>query len=505
MSQFNSPLFPAVRGHACATCRKRKIRCSGTKPVCTECESANAADECEYIGKTERTKASILQDEIDRLQARVRELERDQAGPVLLHQPYGQSSSGSLSPSSAHITERLIDTFLENAHELCFFSNTARFRAWVKSSAQHIAPPPKALSSLVYLWGAHLSQDSTLRQLEEQLFARVLQQTAIISSANRPDNFLYNLQTECLLARYLFSTGKMLEGRYHISRALSIGVGSGINKIRSNQPPPPRYAAISLLPPTASGIEEGERILCCWNGFMLDKSWASTLDTSSDMICPAEIPGAQTDTPWPQDEELERFKGCRFLPEGYSFTTLNFLRGTPTADLGNSTQAMLAKAIFCWERACNLAKDSWILPSEQYSEFLIDHDQRRRCISRFMSTLTTPGFEDSTRPRGMRRLKAHSIAHAANIQILRLNPIFEENEDAARAQTRSMVSSAEEIMRLLVSPLLGAFQYIDSVMGSVWKLAYQVLAEEVVRLKLEDQQQWQRISDLLESLQNGML
>ncbi|KAJ3862694.1 hypothetical protein EV359DRAFT_65430 [Lentinula novae-zelandiae] len=456
----------------------------GTRPTCTECERANAEDECEYIGKTERSKASILQDEIDRLQARVRHLE--QAGPILLRQPYKETSRPShhTSDLSEDISQQLIVTFMGNANELCFFLNYTRFRVWIENSVQqHRAPPPAALMSVVLLWGVHLSQDSMLRQLEEDLFARVLRETAGISSAHRPDNFLYNLQTEFLLARYLFSTGKIIEGRYHVSCALSIGVGSGINKIRSNRPPPPRYVAISLLPPVSDMIEEGERIRCCWFGFMLDKSWAAALETSSDMLCPAEIPGAQTDTPWPQDEEVYE-QGGNFLPEGYSFTTLNFIRGTPTPDLGDSIEATLAKAVFCWERACNLTKDPWIL-------------------SMFISTLSYPEDIEGLIPSmALKRLKAHSMAYAANIEILGILPSFEQNEDS-QPQTRSMVSSAEEIMKLLASPLLDTVQYIDSVMGSVWKLAYQVLAEEIIRLKLETLD-WETTSNLLETMQNGV-
>ncbi|KAJ3873913.1 hypothetical protein F5051DRAFT_109812 [Lentinula edodes] len=503
MSGFSSPLFRVPRGHACVRCRQRKLKCSGTRPTCTECERANAEDECEYIGKTERSKTSILQDEIDRLQARVRDLE--QAGHILLRQPYKETSrpSDHTSDLSKDISTQLIVTFMENANELCFFLNSARFRVWIEDPVQqHRAPPPAALMSVILLWGAHLSQNFTLRQLEEDLFARVLRETAGISSAHRPDNFLYNLQTEFLLARYLFSTGKIIEGRYHVSCALSIGVGSGINKIRSNQPPPPRYAAISLLPPVSDMIEEGERILCCWSGFTLDKSWAAALETSSDMLCPAEIPGAQTDTPWPHDEEVYE-QGGNFLPEGYSFTTLNFIRGTPTSDLGDSTEATLAKAVFCWERACNLTKDSWSLSSEEYIEYIISYDQRRQCIARFISTLSySEDIEGLIPPKALKRLKAHSMAHAANIEILRILPPLEQNEDG-QTQTWSMISSAEEIMKLLASPLLRPIQYIDSVMGSVWKLAYQVLAEEIIRLKLETLH-WEIISDLLETMKNGV-
>ncbi|KAJ3927861.1 MAG: hypothetical protein NXY57DRAFT_903085 [Lentinula lateritia] len=485
MSGFSSPLFRVPRGHACVRCRQRKLKCSGTRPTCTECERANAEDECEYIGKTERSKACILQDEIDRLQARVRDLEK--AGPILLHQPYKETSrpSNHTSDLSEDLSKQLyvehIVTFMENANELCFFLNSARFRVWIENPVQqHRAPPPAALMSVVLLWGVHLSQDSTLRQLEESLFARVLRETAGISSAHRPDNFLYNLQTEFLLARYLFSTGKIIEGRYHVSCALSIGVGSGINKIRSSQPPSPRYAAISLLPPVSDMIEEGERIRCCWSGFMLDKSWAAALETSSDMLCPAEIPGAQTDTPWPQDEEVYE-QGGNFLPEGYSFTTLNFIRGIPTSDLGDSIEATLVKAVFCWERACNLTKDTWTLckpprsicplaqplkaASEEYIEYLISYDQRRQCIARFISTLSySEDIKGLIPSKALKRLKAHSMAHAANIEILRILPSFEQNEDS-QPQTRSMVSSAEEIMKLLASPLLHTLQYIDSVMG----------------------------------------
>ncbi|KIK57050.1 hypothetical protein GYMLUDRAFT_173403 [Collybiopsis luxurians FD-317 M1] len=353
---------PLASGAACVRCRERKMKCSGTKPICVQCRRANVADDCEYVARSQRSRISILQEDLDRLHARLRELEGGSSSEVHLHQPYSSApvqGDNSLEPST-ETKRRLLDIFLESAHEIGFTLNPARFRssALLPYPLGHYARPTKALMSIVYVWGIHLSQDPSLKQLQENHLTLASRELASSLSGSHPNKIIYSIQAEILLARYLFSTGKVLEARYHLSRAMSLGIGSGLNKIRSNQTPTRMSSAlgVSYLPPPIDSIEEGDRIMTCWTGFTLDKLWAAALDTSSDMICPAQIPGAQTDTPWPQEPEVYE-QGGNFASGGYSFTTVNFITDTVTSDRGDSTQAILAKAAFCWERAADLAKD----------------------------------------------------------------------------------------------------------------------------------------------------
>ncbi|KAJ7182141.1 hypothetical protein C8R46DRAFT_985255 [Mycena filopes] len=94
------------KGMACRPCRHFKIRCDGQKPVCGSCKKHPKEDECGYSNKPSRTQ--VLEDEVQRLQARLRELEHpEESTPsVTLHDPYHQFHSPPPPPSP-----RLFSTF----------------------------------------------------------------------------------------------------------------------------------------------------------------------------------------------------------------------------------------------------------------------------------------------------------------------------------------------------------------------------------------------------------
>ncbi|KAI0831646.1 hypothetical protein BC628DRAFT_1311331 [Trametes gibbosa] len=80
------------RGMACLCCRKRKMKCDGARPVCTQCSKANRASECQYYEKKRTSRTQLLQAKITKLEARLRELESEQT-------PEPSTSSASRSPS----------------------------------------------------------------------------------------------------------------------------------------------------------------------------------------------------------------------------------------------------------------------------------------------------------------------------------------------------------------------------------------------------------------------
>ncbi|RPD58691.1 hypothetical protein L226DRAFT_457383 [Lentinus tigrinus ALCF2SS1-7] len=94
---------PLQRGKACLRCRKRKMRCDGTKPACAQCVRAKKADACEYDDGKGKTRTQLMREHIARLEMRVKELENpEQSAPSMtLFDPhaispyYSESSSGS--------------------------------------------------------------------------------------------------------------------------------------------------------------------------------------------------------------------------------------------------------------------------------------------------------------------------------------------------------------------------------------------------------------------------
>jgi hypothetical protein len=73
-------------------------KCDGQRPTCSQClKSARPGDACEYADAG-RTRAQMLEENISRLEARIRELEEPlDENSVKLHSPYVQTQGGSSS------------------------------------------------------------------------------------------------------------------------------------------------------------------------------------------------------------------------------------------------------------------------------------------------------------------------------------------------------------------------------------------------------------------------
>ncbi|CAL1703325.1 unnamed protein product [Somion occarium] len=89
---------PLQRGKACLCCRKRKMKCDGTRPVCSQCMKANREAECQYHDKKQISRTQLLQQKVAKLEARLRELESEQSDSSA-----GSSPSPSFSSSSSDV------------------------------------------------------------------------------------------------------------------------------------------------------------------------------------------------------------------------------------------------------------------------------------------------------------------------------------------------------------------------------------------------------------------
>ena len=119
---------------------------------------------------------------------------------------------------------------------------------------------------------------------------------------------MHSIQAEILLATYFFSNGRFFEGKYHVANAVSTAISAGLHKIRSNSPSTP-----PTLPAHRDMIEEGERIICAWNVFNLDKCWAVALDDAPNFEYSTHALAAKIDTPWPLDmDEFEQVKSLLY-------------------------------------------------------------------------------------------------------------------------------------------------------------------------------------------------
>ncbi|KAJ6589329.1 hypothetical protein B0H19DRAFT_921557 [Mycena capillaripes] len=468
-----------ARGQACFSCRRRKMRCDGAKPVCGQCERALRNEDCEYTHGQKRARAEVLQESISRVESRIYELEHPHENPqpaVQLQQPY---QSGSGRPSSSpdeppfDIAQRLVDSFLSYSSEFGFFFNSSRFRTSVllRQPMGHPARPTPALLSAVYLCGLRLSKQPQLIVQEPVFLSRALKFTAKGLAGIHPQRVMHNLQAEVLLAYYFFSSGRFLEGKYHAASAVSLGLSSGLHMIRSANAPS------HSLPPAQDAIEEGERIHACWAVMILDKAWAVVLSESPHLD--HQHQNSVVDTPWPL--EVDDYQQGRLSPTAqYTNTLQKFINNVPTSDTGMSTIAMLSKASLLWQRADSLARD-WKpdMPRHQSTAFHDSFAALDGRIDSFRTAMIPPNLIQYPTPAMTRALVvAHSIAHTATIQLHSIGP----SRADPRARHKCLVA-ATTILNIIASVPLQHFAFINPIMGTVWLLSCQVLVDEVYVLR----------------------
>ncbi|KZP05271.1 hypothetical protein FIBSPDRAFT_1054185 [Athelia psychrophila] len=66
---------PIPRGSACLSCRKRKMRCDGERPSCTQCAKAGRSEDCDYDDQHQKSRTQVLEERIVMLESKIRRLE----------------------------------------------------------------------------------------------------------------------------------------------------------------------------------------------------------------------------------------------------------------------------------------------------------------------------------------------------------------------------------------------------------------------------------------------
>ncbi|KAK0450849.1 hypothetical protein EV421DRAFT_1775561 [Armillaria borealis] len=477
-------------GQACIHCRRRKMRCDGARPICGQCSRANRSEDCQYKDSQGRTKMEILEENISRVETRIRELENPQElGPsVVLSDPY--SINGSFSDSipplgygwwtlpdpPLEIKTVLIDKFLDCASEYGFFLNVSRFRSAALDPSAYYSRPLPALMTTVYLLGIFLSHTTSSTLHEKTLLERALTDVSgALSNNHHPQKFLQTIQAEILLAYYFLASGRFLEGKYHVTTAVSLGLSTGLTKIRSDRNT--STGPMSILPAPQDAIEEGERVDACWTGLILDKCWAVALASVPNSKCPSDIVGIQVDTPWPL--EVNDYENGGF-PSSMtcSYTIQKYFKGAPASG-GNemSTKALHVKASLLWERATDLIRN-WKpdMDEQEAIDFYASFAALDALLEDLRSSLPSP--DAVTNPTSVKRrtlFVAHNLTYAAIMQLYGLfAKVDKESND-------KVLMAARAVFRMTGTVPHGSS--INPIIGTVWVSAGQVLLEELVTLR----------------------
>ncbi|KAF8919766.1 hypothetical protein CPB85DRAFT_719562 [Mucidula mucida] len=235
------PNFNSIRGKACGECRRRKVKCDGGLPVCGRCSAAGHDEDCEYVLDDGLTRSEMLEQDIEALQARIRELESRPKHERSAHQAL--YSSGTPHPSSAIrnpsrrgtpdiILPEVLHVFFQHASQLGVFLNRSRLTealyALPHNSILRIPPHPTYspfLFRAIFLLGLRLSNPEVSQAHEPALLAKTIQASI---APSQPEYILSHMQAEVLLAHYFLIQGRLIEAMDHINAAVSLGIGSSL-------------------------------------------------------------------------------------------------------------------------------------------------------------------------------------------------------------------------------------------------------------------------------------
>ncbi|KAJ6517285.1 Zn(2)-Cys(6) binuclear cluster domain-containing protein [Mycena vitilis] len=485
---------------ACANCRRRKIRCDTERPKCGQCLRSRGFQDCEYPDESGSTRTQRLEEQISVLESRIEELEKPTGRSNLpLHNPYSgdrraaslpslsrsnssvhlpllQLSSGRSSPLNSSTSqgipsfrlEPLIHNFLHHSSQFGFFLNVNNFRdAILGRSGER---PTTVLLEVVSLWAIHLSSSDEFATAEANYLSRALRTTVdALSGTHHHHTILHSIQAEVLLAHYFLRNTRFLEGKYHLSAAVSLVLSSGLHRIRSADSSAvagPLGPAFKRLPPPRDAIEESERVNAFWTVLTMNNCW-TTADGSPSNIS-YTVPDARIDTPWPLDINAPVLP---VFPESSIGIVTTFLAGLP--DNGLSESALHTKAAILFEQASRLA--SRYCPNmhgEELNQFYHLFNSTDTLIEGFKMRLPSVHLH-STREM----LVSHSLIHVATIQLH--NPFVADN-DASR---RRVLDAARGVTANFAQVPVNEFEFFDPIMGTLLMATCQVFIAELGRFR----------------------
>ncbi|KAJ7613386.1 hypothetical protein FB45DRAFT_1064996 [Roridomyces roridus] len=305
-------MVPIQRGpRACSNCRRRKIKCDGARPKCSQCRLRPPRSKmpCEYPridGWPEDSQASEMLETIQTLRARVAELERyapPDPARIYLQQPYaagseslrdfgemslttGRSSPFDMPEPPSNLMVNLIDAFLNRFSGSTYFfldASTFRTAALLPLPFGHQSRPSPALLCVAYLWGALLLPSS--EPYDPEVFLACILQNILhdISGCEAPSApnaklVLETIQAQVLLSFYYLDTAQPVQGRIHAAGAASLAFSTSLNEFR----------------PQTGAPDEMQRVNAFWAVVTLNNFWVAAYGG------PSAVPyGVRIDTPWP--------------------------------------------------------------------------------------------------------------------------------------------------------------------------------------------------------------
>ncbi|KAJ7101574.1 hypothetical protein B0H15DRAFT_991666 [Mycena belliarum] len=310
------------RNKACNNCRRRKIKCNGHRPCCSQCAllpGGPKAASCEYLAPTPKeghqTPRQLLE-HIQVLKAQIQELQELRQGeeikpPILLYSPYGPNSDSTSNPTTPEPTidpstleilgppmdliTTLVSIFLDRFAESVFFFLDVRTLPLGRP-----VPISRTLINVIALWACVISPSVLCEPYTENTLLRCALRSLPqdIAEFMCPLLAIQIIQAEVLLSCYFLHAGRPVEGRTHCVAAVSLALDAGLHALgASSLPRADAYPAFPLaqpaLPPATDPEQAAERVNAFWAVWVLNNYWVAFQGTPS-----AISRGLFIDTPW---------------------------------------------------------------------------------------------------------------------------------------------------------------------------------------------------------------
>ncbi|KIK61699.1 hypothetical protein GYMLUDRAFT_260735 [Collybiopsis luxurians FD-317 M1] len=493
--------------------------CDGKQPKCSACKDSLTFSDCDY-NNAETSQILDLKEQIFILENRLKTLESGRSmsnteGNFDLQQTgsevhlYAAPSSGKLgffqnfvltsfevqlSPSGFEdlpqvLGQMLMHNFIHKTCSVGFFLHKERFRRAVFQSDGE--RPTFALLNTSYLWGMHLSASVNPPEQEAILISRALQSTDHALSEHHPQKVLQCVQSLVLLANYFYRAGRIIEGRYHATRATSLVLSNGLHQIRTDARYPQIAEAARLSEPLATipcdAIEECERINAFWAVLITDAFWNTVHGLPSGIPYTSSM--ARVDTPWPR--LMEEHLQAPYHPDFRSSSTIGrFLSGAPDKFRNNSAKGNSAKAAVLFERATfiGLQAKQDAVPTDPALRQVrpASFNSLAIVIRNFIQSI--PPMRLGAKPSINYLLCMMSLAHAAEIQLhLPLAAIDIGSRSTALRAAKAIVDLIDTWVHSL------EVDYIDPMLSIIWTLCCRVFLDESKRLRTTNSESLQSL------------
>lgn len=258
---------------------------------------------------------------------------------------------------------------MEHRHQAYYEISPARFWQSLSpggspSPSANEAPHPSLLNAM-YLLACFFSGSKELEQYEPLFLERA--RNGLAYALQQAENLPHAIQAASLIAMYLHSRGRVLEGYYLACANARFAVGCGLHQIESPIWRGPNATGFGgtplagvppLLEPPRDPIEHGERIHMWWQVWMVDQCSAVATNLPPALYDSADSYSRISTSFPPNMTEFET--GSLQIGRNVQFGTISSLYGYDHHDQRNHfdgrRNALVVKATELFARAWKLSK-----------------------------------------------------------------------------------------------------------------------------------------------------